>query len=487
MNKLNVVLGAGAAGLAAAWELVEKGRSVHVLERRSLVGGLLSYIEKNGNIYEYGTHVFHTDNEVLRARVKKLMGDKLFEFDRAGKLHIKFRNKYYSYPLNGIDVLMNLPLHVSVQCVLSFISSTICWKLSNQEPAHSADVLQKHFGKKLYEIFFKDYTRKFWGIPCEELDKTFALERIPRSDVFKVIHDVFEKLGIGKMFSDHNLTERAIGKLYYAKTGIHELTDTIATYVTEKHGEITTEVELKKIHIEKDNATRIEYAVDGKTEILEADKIISTIPLRSLINLISPPPEEIVLEAAARLSYLPLTVCGLLVKKKPVRNAICTYFRNSIFNRLSEPTIHGLETIPSDRSILLAEMSAYSISIANVENDDKIIQKVLEDAAKEKLFKEDDVEDCCVFRYQEGYPIYHLGFKNDLKTIEQYLNRLSNVYSTGRQGAFRYVNTHATMQMGIDTANRIVRNSKDKNLFFIQDIKTADSKSKIKQNILSQV
>ena len=195
-QKRIVVLGAGAAGLASSWELVERGvTNMLLLERAPVVGGLLAYVERNGNLYEYGSHVFHTNIENLRNRVKALMGERLFEFDRLSKLHIKFRNKYFRYPLNGMDIILDLPLHVSLHCALSMLYSNMTWKIFGKEATNAAEVLQRRFGYKLYDIFFKDYTHKFWGIPCEQLDKLFALESIPRSDILKVVHDIFEKLG----------------------------------------------------------------------------------------------------------------------------------------------------------------------------------------------------------------------------------------------------------------------------------------------------
>ncbi len=452
-GKFNVVLGAGAAGLAAAWQLSESGKPFYVLERNPMPGGLLSYHEKNGNVYEYGTHVFHTDNESFRQRIKALMGDTLFDFDRAGKLHINFQGKYYRYPLNGIDIIRNLPLKTAVQCVFSLATSYLKFR---KQPQNSAEVLQKHFGTKLYDIFFKDYTHKFWGRPCEELDKTFALERIPRSDVLKILHDIFEKLGIDRMFSGHNLTERVIGKLYYAPNGIHQLIDTLVAHVTQRGAIIETGIHIEKIITDNGKCSLIQYRLpDNSIKQIHVDNIISTIPIKYLVNLFSPSPNRDVTAAANRLSYLPLTVCGLLVKKQQVRNAICTYYRDAIFNRLSEPTVHGLVTVPPGKTILLAEMTDYSIKMANVASDGEIISRVIADIVNKDLICEDDVEDTCLFRYEEAYPIYHIGFKDDLNIIGNYLNSMNNVLTTGRQGLFCYVNIHATMQMAMRDAGSI--------------------------------
>jgi protoporphyrinogen oxidase len=161
------------------------------------------------------------------------------------------------------------------------------------------------------------------------------------------------------------------------------------------------------------------------------------------------------LEAAGRLRLLPLTVCGLLVRRKPVRDAYCTYFRESIFNRLSEPTNQGLRTEPDDRSLLLAEITDYSLKQYNVSTEKEILDVVIDELVKENLITTDEIEDSCVFRYEEAYPIYHVGFQEDVEIVKNYLRSIKNVFTTGRQGNFCYVNTHVTMQMGIDAAREI--------------------------------
>jgi protoporphyrinogen oxidase len=148
-------------------------------------------------------------------------------------------------------------------------------------------------------------------------------------------------------------------------------------------------------------------------------------------------------------------VCGLLVNKPAVRDVICTYYRNCVFNRLSEPTAHGLQTMPENKSILLAEMTDYTLRENNLNTDEDILKRVVDDIVSLGLIKKEDVADSCVFRYDEAYPIYHIGFQNDLKIVFKYLKSLNNIFTTGRQGLFRYVNIHATMQLAIQKARSI--------------------------------
>jgi len=448
-----VVLGGGACGLAAAWEFVSQDATPIVVEKNDSYGGMLSHVAYNGNHYEYGTHVFHTDDETLRNRIVDLMGDKIFSFERAGNLHIKFMDKYFRYPLNGLEVLQQMPIKTSVACVLSLIYANIMKRFRSEEPTNSAEVLINRFGIKLYDIFFKDYTKKFWGIPSEELDAKFAYDRIPSSDVFQIIRDVFEKLNLGKIKTGgHPLSERALGCLYYCPDGLHTLCESIVQEITKTGADVLTSTMPTSINVSNGKVCSVTLKNNEKEWTVDSDYVIGTIPIRYLVPLLNPAPPQDVLDAASRLKFLPLTVCGLLVDKERVRDAICTYYRQKVFNRLSEPTFHGLQTTPKDKTILLAEMTDYTLKQLDLTTEQSITEQVIEDLCAEGLIDRTQVLDSCVYRYNEAYPIYDVGYANHLKKVQDYLAAIPNLASVGRQGSFLYVNTHVTMRMGMDAA-----------------------------------
>ncbi|MFC1461594.1 FAD-dependent oxidoreductase, partial [Verrucomicrobiota bacterium] len=426
-----------------------------VIERAPLVGGLAGCVEHNGNRYEFGTHVLHTDQPELRKRVLDLMGDRMFSFDRGSRLEIKFRDRYYPFPLNGIQVMRNLPPGLSLSCILSFVKWLIILMLKRDGPKSTEEYLELHFGRKLYEVFFKDYTRKFWGVPCSELDPRFGQERIPRSDVVRVFHDLVGFLGLQKMIDRHPLVERSIGKLYYTSNGLQVMFQTIADKITSNGGRVITGATAVEVNVKAGafNGVRIE-TVRGE-ETIAGDYLISSIPITTLSQIMSPSPPPNVLGSANQLRYLPLKVCGLLINRKSVRNSICTYYRDKIFNRLSEPTTHGLLTAPPGKCIVLAEMTPCSIEQCGISSEEHIRAAVIDDMAKEGLIHAEDVLDSVILDYDAAYPVYLLGYRKHLDRCLNYIGSLKNARSVGRQGQFVYVNIHITMKMGCEAAREV--------------------------------
>lgn len=455
MGKHIIVLGAGACGLAAAWELVERGHKVTVIERLPIVGGLAGCVEHNGNRYEYGTHVFHTDQPDLRQRVLDLMGERMFAFDRGSRLEIKFRDKYFPFPLNGIQVVRNLPPALSAACVLSFTKWLVIMMIARRGPRNTEEYLKCHFGAKLYEIFFKDYTHKFWGVSCDQLDPKFGQDRIPRSDVFRMLHDLVDYLGLQKFINRHPLVERSIGKLYYTPSGLQAMFQKIADHVVGRGGVVLTGTSAVRVSAFGGRFESVSVSGPDGERVIKGDCLISTIPLPWLVGMISPAAPSHVHASSGKLKYLPLTVCGLLVRRKPVRSAICTYYRDKVFNRLSEPTNHGLLTVPPDASLLLAEMTPYSLG-TDAGNPGTIRRAVIGNMVQEGLIKSEDVLDSTVFNYDTAYPVYLLGYQNHLARCMDYVTSIEGMRTAGRQGQFVYVNIHVAMKYGIEAARKLI-------------------------------
>jgi protoporphyrinogen oxidase len=456
MPKKVVILGGGACGLSAAWELIDNGCLPTIIERMPLVGGLASCVERGGNFYEFGTHVFHTDQDELRKRVVDLVGDRAFSFERGSRLEILFRDRYYKFPLNGVQVVRNLPPNLAVACILSFLKWFVVSTFIPHDPRNTEEYLTWHFGAKLFNIFFEEYTKRFWGIPCNQLDARFGRDRIPRSDVFRVLHDLIEFLGLQRIIDRHPLVERSIGLLYYTPRGLQDLFQCIAEHIEAKGGTVLTQHNAVGINMDGGRFRSVTVEGPQGQQIIDGDYLISTMPLNGLVKMMQPLPPDEVLTSADSLSYMPLKVCGLLIDKPQVRKAICTYYQNLIFNRLSEPTVHGLVTTPLNKSILLAEMTPASLNHSGIVNDQDVYKAVVADLVKMELIEETQILDSVIMDYDAAYPIYRLGFDSHVSQIQNYLATVNNLTSTGRQGRFAYINIHNTMKMGIEAARQML-------------------------------
>jgi len=451
---VTVVLGAGTCGLAAGWELCRNGFPATILEKKSEIGGLTGRRIINDNSYEYGTHVFHTDNQKLKKDLCALMGSYMFEFDRGSRLYIKFFNKYFRYPLNGADFIRGLPFHLLIHCVFDFIIYSFLDLFKKDKYANGEEVLKYKFGNKLYTIFFRDYSAKQWGKPLRDLDAEFVKERIPRSDVLKVVKDLTERLGFEKKIKNHALTEKVIGKLHYTKDGIYGIPDQLNKYIVSHGGEVCCGSEITQI-TPQDESVRIRYKTGEGEHEIEANSLISSIPLPILIGYLPSVPAH-VKEAAGRLKYRALVVLGLLVNKRPVTDAICFYFQNKVFNRMAEPTNHGLKTVSDKHSILLLELTCeYGDKVWQFSDD--LVESMIEDLTKEDFIDRKDILEAHKLKINHAYPVYHIGYKDDIKVVLDYISRYNNIQSVGRQGQFSYVNIHKTMQMGMEASKTIIK------------------------------
>jgi protoporphyrinogen oxidase len=456
VTKANVlVIGGGPCGCAAAWEIARHGCHVTLVEQRDRLGGLASCERFTGNAYEYGSHVFHTDNIDLLEQLKGLLGPELMEFEREGYIHIKFRGRYFAYPLKGPDLIKNLSPFLGLRAGLSLIKSLLLYELlSRSRPKNTEEYLIHKFGKVLYEVFFRDYSHKVWGIPCSELDSSFGEQRIPRSDIFNTLKKVLNHFGLSKLLDSHPLSETVIGKLYYTEKGIGRVFERIGEEVDHLHGAVLTKTRLDHVFIENDSVRAVRVERDGEFLELEPDYVVSTIPLPVLTSCLADSAPSNVVEAGQSLRYRSISLVGLLLAKRQVRPAYFTYYPNCVFNRLSEPSNHGLTINPNGCSLIIAETVCNHGDQAFV-GDKEFCRAVVDDIVKEALIKKNDIVEQHHYSWRYAYPIYELGYMTKLATIREYLGTIRNIYCTGRNGDFNYVNMHVAMQMGVSTCARL--------------------------------
>lgn len=456
-----VILGGGPTGLAAAYRLSEMNIQTTVLEKEDRLGGLSGSVEINGNIYEFGTHLFHTDDEGLRREVQDLMREELLSFPRDNNIHIKFMGRFFRYPLTITDVFLKLPVRLSIMAVLSLVYNDVKGRFSREKPSNAEELLISRFGKVLYEIFFREYSEKAWGIPCSEMSPTFVEQRIPRTDLIRLIKNLIGKLGKTRAERGSSQKEEVFGPLYYTSKGSQRIFDKLTDQIGKKNGQVIRGISLAKVSIAHPDGSEVLFSTKSGTERILCDGVISTIPLGDLMEALEPQPGETVLHSARQLRYRALVIVGLLIKKRQVRLSFFTYFQDKTFNRLAEPSNHGLSTNPSGSSLLLAEITCDK-GDAIWSGDRELIEKVAREIIDEGLCKEEEILETHILKAEHAYPLYSLGFEDHLQAVKKYLGQIPNLISVGRQGSFSYVNMHVAMKMGFKAAEDILEKLQSK-------------------------
>ncbi|MHC4941514.1 MAG: FAD-dependent oxidoreductase [Planctomycetota bacterium] len=437
-----VITGGGPAGLYTGWKLIEQGHEVTVLEKEGRVGGLAASLEREGNFYSFGTHHLHSPDPEKIQPFKKLMGSSLIELDR--RLAIKFMGSFYPYPLKTRNLIFGLPLPLLFASVASLIRQIFGQRFKTDRPANAEEAIIRLYGRRLYEIMFRDYTTRFWGIPPAYISSTFVDKRMPGIKAVEKIKLALSKAGLAARDSLGKTVTIGSGKMYTTSRGIGQIFDEMAKAIRKGGGSVLTSSEVVAVR-ESDGIIReVTFRADQVEETLTCDLLVSTMPLNHLARCISPPVPDSVSTAAGWLDFRGLLVVGLLVRPKRPLGAMFTYFPDRTFHRLAEVTNPPAEISPDGCSLLLAEVTC-DAGDEVWRDPDETVAAIKKDLVEEGLVDEDQILQTHCFKAAEAYPKYTLGFEKDLKAVKDHLKTLTNLVSTGRQGAFQFTSMIPSM------------------------------------------
>lgn len=461
-KKKIAILGGGLTGLSAGIYLARNGFEPHIFEKEDQMGGLVGGKIINQNIYEYGPHFFHSNNPLIINEVKNAVGEDLIDFERT--ILIKFMNDYFTYPLSVFEVFKKLPKSLVMKAVFELIVSNIRGFFKREKNPNSETLLLNFYGNTLYELFFKDYIYRVWGITPDKFSPKFAQERIPKisASIFlnKFISPLRAKFSKKKV---KDFVENVDGKLFTTKLGYRGINEKLIEQYLRNGGYIHLNSEVKSVFVNDNTVHKItfkENTSDSETDSEKefyCDAVINTIPITNLVSMINPKVPKDVQEASNFLEYRALVFVGILVKKEKVLPVSFMYFREHSFNRVYDSSYFGHDTSLSNTTIIVCEISSSGNDRWWID-DDYCIKKAKYDLKREKIIDEKDILEAHVYRYRYGYPVYKFGFENNLETIMNYLSNISNFETAGRQGAYQYINGHIAIQMGFDAAKKIKNN-----------------------------
>lgn len=455
LPKKVLVLGAGCAGLAAAWRLSKKGYDVELFEQANRVGGLAGGVEINGNVYEYGPHAFHTTDPEILGDIKSLMGEELISYKRTIK--IKFFGSYFDFPLSIHEVIFKLPFFTVVKAFLSLIWHSIKSLFWKPKVENSETLLIRYYGKVLYELFFKDYIFRVWGIPASEFSPSFARQRIPRLDLLKVIEKAIVpiKNRFHKQVNTQHYVEKVEGNLYTTKRGFSLITERMAEAVQKNGGGIRLRNRVMRILRDGPKMEAVEVQDEsGAIKVLSCDGLINTLPLNEAILMTEPSYDGAILQAANHLKFRAVVFVGLVVNRPKLLMTSFMYFREHSFNRLTDLSQFGFKIEPKGCTIVVGEISCDAQDRYWKDNA-YASQAVIQDLEREGILSREEILHVHVFRARHAYPIYTLHYEDALKVLLQTVADSANFETAGRQGRFQYINTHIAMKMGYEAADRL--------------------------------
>ncbi|MGL6139153.1 MAG: FAD-dependent oxidoreductase, partial [Planktothrix sp.] len=267
------ILGAGPAGLAAAYTLTKQGQSVVVVERDGQVGGLAKSIEYQGFILDYGPHRFYTKIAPVLQLWDEVLGDEQVTVNRLTRIY--YGGKYFSYPLKAKQVLSALGLVESLRIVLSYVAVRLFPK---PEANNFAEWVENKFGKRLSEIFFEGYTEKLWGIPCTEISPDWAAQRIKGLSLSKAIKNA--------LLGNDGKVKNLIDQFQFPRLGSGQLYEKIADYLQQHQQEILLNTEVIQVHHHNSQVSHITLRnrITKAENTVACGGVISSIPLTHFVQ-----------------------------------------------------------------------------------------------------------------------------------------------------------------------------------------------------------
>lgn len=445
-----IVLGAGVAGLSAAYRLAERGCSrLVLLEALDAVGGLSRSIRHDAYTFDLGAHQIHTENKTVINFLGKILKDDLLVVQKKAS-HV-YLGRYLNYPLGIRDILFSLPLHISVPCFLSFLRQSLKNAFVEKRVDSCESWMISHFGSRMYEIYFKPYTRKVWGKPPSELDALVAKERVAVEDLIDVLLAALSRR-IVRYKKHYHLPHSPYQKIfYYPRYGVGQLSDLMAEYIQGRGGTIRLKSSVASLVY--DGKTYRATTTDGS--VYEAEAVVSTIPLTDLKDMLgggrgAEKPRE-------TLEFRSLTFLFLAVAQDRISDNHWIYFPDSdcVFQRVTEPKNFSPSLVPRGHASVCVEIPCdYKDEIWNMDTGE-LYERVIDAMERKRYLQRGYVQQYWVARERYAYPTNTLSFQVQLKAIRDYISTFPQLYSTGRQGDFSYVNIDDVMLMGFETAERI--------------------------------
>jgi protoporphyrinogen oxidase len=452
-----VVIGAGPAGLTAAWELTRNGRVALVLEEDPThVGGIARTVTYKGFRFDIGGHRFFSKNAEIEQLWSEIIGDRMLERDRLSRIY--YRGRFFKYPLETLNVLENLGVAESIACMYSYAAARL---MPKREIKSFEDWVVNAFGRRLYEIFFRSYTEKVWGIPCSEISADWAAQRIKDLSMRALIKRAltFRKKSGGPVI------KTLIDRFRYPVHGPGEMWETLTKKIEERGAEVRMSESV--VSILRGPAGVLAIGTNGANgaHSHKGGTFISTMPIRELVNALEPaaPPE--VLAAANSLKYRDFITVALIIDQADMfpDNWIYIHEPTVKVGRIQNFKNWSPEMVPDQRyTVLGLEYFCFNSDSMWTTADADLIAMGARELAQLGLGDAAKVVDGTVVRQRAAYPVYDANYRTAVEVVRGFMDReLPNLQLAGRNGMHKYNNQDHAMMTGLMAAWNIMGGSYD--------------------------
>jgi protoporphyrinogen oxidase len=505
-QRVAIIIGAGPAGLTAAYELLKRTDiKPIVLERSEYMGGIARTVSYKGNRIDIGGHRFFSKSDRVmnwwfqflpvqtsqaahmlisyHQKTRKIKAQEtgdpeetdLVMLVRQRKSRIYFLRRFFDYPISlSKDTLQKLGLARTMRIGVSYMQAVI-------RPIRNEHNLEQffinRFGKELYKTFFQAYTEKVWGIPCDKISAEWGAQRVKGLSITKAITHYVRKLRGSKQDLAQKESETSlIEQFLYPKLGPGQLWEEVARQVRDMGGEILTGSLVGRIEHADGRIAAVEAknAANGEFRRFEGDYFFSTMPVKDLLNAMDPPPPAAVREVGNQLIYRDFLTVGLLCQKLKVRDehaqADSLIKDNWIYIQEPDVKLGRLQIFNNWSPYMVADRSKVWLGLEYFcfegdklwqMSDDELVRLGTKELAMIDIVEETQVLDGTVIRMDKTYPAY-FGSYDRFPEIRSFVDEIQNLFLVGRNGMHKYNNQDHSMLTAMVAVDNIASGSTDK-------------------------
>ena len=444
-KKTAIIIGAGPAGLAAAHQLVNNRHvQVHVLEKGDKVGGISRTESHNGYLFDIGGHRFFSRDPVITDLWQEMLGRDFLTVQRHSRIF--YRRRYFSYPLNIWETIGNLGSMESLLSCLSYLKAKI-FPFADEDTFEQWTV--NRFGRRLYEMFFKSYTEKVWGIPCTRIRSDWAAQRIKGLSFRTALsHALFRNTD----------TVSLIEAFSYPRLGPGMMWEKFSHEVQAAGGSVELGSPVVAIHHTDGLVREVSYRQADNIVRRPADEVVTSLPLDNLIGILDPSPPPEILEAARKISYRSFIIIILVFDEEDLFPDQWLYIHSP------EVTVGRIQNFKNWSPAMVPDKATTSLGLEYFCNENDNIwlsgdQDLIRIAIREieylGIARANKVIDSCVLRQPKAYPVYDEHYRKHVEVLKTYLGQIRNLQTIGRNGMHRYSNMDLAMTSGILAAQNI--------------------------------
>jgi len=432
-----VVIGGGPAGLTAAYILAKDGVKVTVLEADDIVGGISRTAEYNGYRFDIGGHRFFTKIAPVEALWHEILGPEFIQVPRLSRIH--YGGKYFDYPLKAKNALLGLGLWNTFLCVASYVK----WHFKPYPVEENLEQwVTNRFGKRLFEIFFKTYTEKVWGIPCTEIRAEWAAQRIQGLSLAKAI------LNAAQLQKRSDTIKTLIDRFQYPRLGPGQMWEAASEKIREFGSKVLLRHEVTHIEHSGGRIKAVRVRTPDGSRRIEGDHFISTMPLKNLARALDPQPPAAIREAGEGLNYRDFLTVALMIDADNVfpDNWIYIHTPGVKVGRIQNFNNWSRAMVPEAGTTCLGmEYFCFEGDGLWTSKDSDLVALATKELGELGLVDPAKVRDGCVVRMPKAYPVYDSTYAAHLSTLRTFIDQLANLHTVGRNGMHKYNNQDHSM------------------------------------------